>query len=66
MTANLGPNQMGLQSGALHDDNAKIAAALCHTGVFKQSREWVTAVGQQAEPKPKAKAKADGKEEEGH
>ena len=48
---------MGFQSEAMHDDKAKIAASIGHKGAFKQSKEWVTAVGQQAEPKPKAKAK---------
>ena len=58
LTSNLGSNQLGFQSEAMHDDKAKIAVSIGHTGAFTQSKEWVTAVGQQVDPKPKAKAKA--------
>ena len=54
LTANLGSNQMGFQSEAMHDDKAKIAASIGHTGAFKP------AVGQQADDQ-KAKAKGKGK-----
>ena len=59
MTANLGTNQLGAQSEAMHGGSAKVAASLGVAGAFKHTQDCVGAVGHQsAEAKPKARAKA--------